>query len=98
MSDTSASADPFIGIDEQAAALLKKRAEQLGRYGKMGVFDCFDKLDQAATEIASLREKLAKETGIVARIWGQLGSPSYEELKGRSIHDLIDELKVDGPT
>ena len=35
-----------------------------------------------------------KEFKIVDRIWDQLGRPSYEELKGRSIHDLIDELKA----
>lgn len=28
---------------------------------------------------------------IAARIWEQFGSPSYAELAGRSIHDLIDE-------
>jgi hypothetical protein len=28
---------------------------------------------------------------IVARIWTQLGSPSYEQLAGRSIYDLIAE-------
>jgi hypothetical protein len=30
----------------------------------------------------------------IRRIWSQLGNPSYEELGGRSIFDLIDELKA----
>lgn len=33
---------------------------------------------------------------IVAKIWEQLGNPTYEELKGKSIHDLIDDLKQRG--
>ena len=32
------------------------------------------------------------EYKIVARIWEQLGSPSYESLKGRDIHMLIADL------
>ena len=35
------------------------------------------------------------ETQIVDRIWDQLGRPDYSDLKGRSIHDLIQEL-IDG--
>lgn len=31
---------------------------------------------------------------IVSRIWKQLGSPTYAELKGRNIYDLIEELKA----
>lgn len=34
-----------------------------------------------------------EEYKIVARIWKQLGSPTYEQLAGRSIYDLIEELK-----
>ena len=32
---------------------------------------------------------------IVSKIWVQLGSPTYEQLKGRSIYDLIDEMKAE---
>lgn len=32
--------------------------------------------------------------GTIRRIWDQLGGHSYEELAGRSIFDLIDELKA----
>lgn len=46
-------------------------------------------------ELASVKAELAAETAIVDRIWDQLGRPSYEELKGRSIYDLIDALKAE---
>lgn len=53
------------------------------------------------SELTALRERAEKaerqfreQHDIVARIWVQLGSPSYEELAGRSIYDLIDELKA----
>ena len=39
--------------------------------------------------------ELATERAIVSRIWTQLGSPTYEQLKGRSIYDLIDDLKAE---
>ena len=45
--------------------------------------------------IKDLQRELATERAIVSRIWTQLGSPTYEQLKGRSIYDLIDELKAD---
>jgi hypothetical protein len=35
------------------------------------------------------------EASIINRIWKQLGNPTYEELKGRSIYDLIDEIKAE---
>ena len=38
--------------------------------------------------------ELATERAIVSRIWTQLGSATYEQLRGRSIYDLIDELKA----
>lgn len=46
------------------------------------------KLDAAEIELAT-------ERAIVSRIWVQLGSPTYADLKGRSIYDLIDEIKTD---
>ena len=42
-----------------------------------------------------LETELAAERAIVSRIWVQLGSPTYADLKGRSIYDLIDEIKTD---
>lgn len=43
-------------------------------------------------EIERLRTKLDEETKIVDRIWELLGNPGYDDLKGRSIYDLIQEL------
>ena len=40
--------------------------------------------------IRSLQAQLEGERGIVNRIWAIFGSPSYKELKGRSIYDLIE--------
>lgn len=34
-----------------------------------------------------------EEKAIVTRIWEILGNPSYEELNGRSIYDLISEIQ-----
>jgi hypothetical protein len=42
---------------------------------------------------SALEQQLAEETGIVDRVWDQLGRRTYEQLAGRSIHDLIEELK-----
>ena len=46
-------------------------------------------------ESQKLETELAAERAIVSRIWVQLGSPTYADLKGRSIYDLIDEIKTD---
>ncbi|MGE0714794.1 MAG: hypothetical protein AB7P02_05075 [Alphaproteobacteria bacterium] len=43
--------------------------------------------------LLSAAETAKEQHDIVARIWKQLGSPIYEQLAGRSIHDLIDEMK-----
>ncbi len=40
------------------------------------------------------KAKFTEEERIVSRIWEQLGNPTYEQLAGRSIFDLIDELKA----
>jgi hypothetical protein len=45
--------------------------------------------------IADIEAELAAERAIVSRIWVQLGSPAYAQLKGRSIYDLIDEMKAE---
>lgn len=39
--------------------------------------------------VAELESQLQDETKIVSRIWELLGSPDYDELKGRSIYDVI---------
>ena len=58
--------------------------------------------DAATARIADLERELKyyhdlydRESTIVARIWQQIGSPSYKDVNGRDIHDLIDELKAD---
>ncbi len=52
------------------------------------------KLNRALTkERDTFKCDFDEEVKIVNRIWALLGSPSYEELKGRSIYDLIDTLK-----
>lgn len=52
--------------------------------------ECSNALDE---DNISLRAAHDAKREIVGRIWKQLGSPTYEELKGRSIYDLIDEIK-----
>ena len=54
-----------------------------------------DELREDAIERAERAEaELKAERDIVSRIWTQLGSPTYEQLRGRSIYDLISELKA----
>ena len=54
-----------------------------------------DELREDAIERAERAEaELKAERAIVSRIWTQLGSPTYEQLRGRSIYDLISELKA----
>ncbi len=48
-----------------------------------------DALDAANAKLAAAERAYREEHDIVARIWVQLGSPSYESLNGRSIHDLV---------
>ncbi len=43
----------------------------------------------------ALRAELDEERAIVDRIWSQFGTPSYESLKGRTIYDLIEEVKAE---
>lgn len=62
-------------------------------------------LDQITSELLTTRNllmsdadaqvELAAERAIVSRIWTQLGSPTHEQLKGRSIYDLIDEMRAE---
>ena len=59
----------------------------------MSDWDSEDEQRPLRDEIERLRAERDAEREIVDRIWKQLGSPTYEELKGRSIYDLIDEIK-----
>ena len=38
------------------------------------------------------RAEVSELSKTLSQIWLQLGNPTYEELNGRSIHDLIDDL------
>ena len=51
------------------------------------------KAEQDNSAIAEIELKVSR--AIVSKIWVQLGSPTYQQLKGRSIYDLIDELKAE---
>lgn len=52
-------------------------------------------LERVNATLHNFKDSFEREYAIVHKIWEQLGLPSYEELNGRSIHDLIDEIKTD---
>jgi len=52
-----------------------------------------DTPDALAERIAELEAALTSETAIVDRIWDLFGRPSYKELAGRSLYDLISGLQ-----
>lgn len=65
--------------------------EQLiARHAAAGLYA---EIAELKAEVARLSTALKREREIVSRIWAQLGNPSYEELGGRSIYDLISELQ-----
>ena len=49
---------------------------------------------QADARIAEVEAERDEERGIVDRIWDLFGRPSYAELNGRSIYDLITALQA----
>ena len=84
---------------------LEKRMDE--RFDK--VDERFDKVEDRLTKVEIGQAELKAEQdirvineielkvsrAIVSKIWTQLGSPTYEQLKGRSIYHLIDELKAE---
>lgn len=52
-------------------------------------------IDARDRDIAALKAALLEERNIVDRIWDIFGRPSYNDLRGRSIYDLIGDLKAD---
>lgn len=78
---------------------LRAEVERLKDGGVQRIKDTLattlDARDAAIARAARAEADLAAERAIVSRIWTQLGSPTYEQLKGRSIYDLIDELKAE---
>jgi len=88
-------------------AALKQRdynAEVITQRNAMLSRSAAELADMTAERNAALaRERSAwdsykAEHAIVARIWVQLGSPTYGELNGRSIYDLIDAAIAKGQT
>jgi flavorubredoxin len=64
--------------------------KSLGEWGA-GLSDvdaAIDLIERQAAEVSELSKT-------ISQIWLQLGNPTYEELNGRSIHDLIDEIKAE---
>lgn len=62
------------------------------------VLRLLDALDAADARVATLQAerdalqlRYDEECEIVARIWRMLGDPSYEDLGGRDIYDLIND-------
>lgn len=47
----------------------------------------------AMQRLAALREQLAEEVAIVNRIWAIFGTPTYEELQGKTIYDLVQSAQ-----
>ena len=68
---------------------LRKAADDQARLDR--------EINQLAGERDAALRAFSEEKKIVSRIWQQLGSPSYAELAGRSIHDVIDELRAKNP-
>lgn len=44
--------------------------------------------------VRSLQDRFSEEVRIVNRIWSMFGSPSYDELAGRSIFDLVADVQA----
>ena len=45
------------------------------------------------TEAEQAEQRAAEETAIVDKIWDLFGRPSYKDLNGRSIYDLITDVQ-----
>lgn len=50
-------------------------------------------LDRAVATIRHLKTVLAEETAIVDRTWKALGIETYEQARGKSIDQLVSDLK-----
>lgn len=48
-------------------------------------------IDKLKAEAKHLRTLNDDAHAVIARIWAIFGNPSYEELKGRTIYDLVQE-------
>jgi hypothetical protein len=68
---------------------VQARYDALMREGSHGHYE---------TLFRVVREECETADAIVSRIWNLLGSPTYDELKGRSIYDCIIELRTERDT
>lgn len=71
---------------------LRRLADGLGTEERK---EALSALERVNATLHNFKDSFEREYAIVHKIWEQLGLPSYEELNGRSIHDLIDEIKTD---
>ena len=69
--------------------------QQCGSYVHSGSVLCVECANKriAERERDVAHKELAEETKIVDRIWDMFGRPTYKELAGRSIYDLISGLQ-----
>lgn len=51
--------------------------------------ECAAEIHRLQAEVAELRRRYDEEVAIVNRIWAIFGTPSYEELQGKTIYDLV---------
>ena len=49
----------------------------------------------AIDAVRLLDAELRAEAAVIDRIWGMFGPPSFAELKGRGLYDLIADLQKD---
>ena len=86
----------FANTAEEKIKALEAEIEAL-KEKKSGCQNCTTlvaEITMVTNDYFELRRELADERAIVDRIWMLLGNPSYEELKGLSIYDLITTLQT----
>lgn len=91
-SSPSISNPSLVALIERIAALTDQLEETRNNLRQMT--ECRDDLNrlvaQRDKELAQARADIDSECAIVNRIWAIFGTPSYEELAGKSIYDLIN--------
>lgn len=91
---TKVAAADAMALAVEAAALVNRIRETdvCGNFEMHHSSACDAIRAHVAERLAETEEKLERSGMIVSRIWVKLGNPTYEELAGRTIYDLIDEL------
>jgi hypothetical protein len=85
------SIDPDI---DAAANLIEQQAKALSECQRHRA-ELFDQVNGTPCEQIRHAQEVSELSKTIGQIWLQLGNPTYEELNGRSIHDLIDEIKAE---